>query len=396
MGKKLREIQNSIIEKNTKMQEYINGESIDETVLKGMIQEIEDLESKSELIKKAENLTGLNAAKNVPMFSENDEKDGFNVISKMFKRQNLTVEEKALITGTNAANGENNIIPQDVKTEINEMRKTYISAKDIVNVESTNSLKGSVIYESGTPAGLVSFDDGSEITSENNISFRNISFAIKSFGKLIPVSKILLGAEKGGLKGYLNRWFVKNAIITENSEIFGKLKSGYNSGTAKALEGWGALKKSINIDLDPSCLINGVIITNQSGFNCLDEEKDENGRPILQSNPANPTAKIFQGLPIKVFSNSQLANIDDTHFPVFFGDTKAGCTFVEYEDLTFDVSEHYLFNKNQDCMRVTEGFDVMSTDTTAYIYGSFSATPKAVADDTTSNDTSSQNTHSGS
>ena len=50
---------------------------------------------------------------------------------------------------------------------------------------------------------------------------------------------------------------------------------------------------------------------------------------------------------------------------------------MEYQDLLFEVSEHYLFNKNQNCMRVTEGFDVVSTDTSAYIYGSLSATPAA-------------------
>ena len=131
------------------------------------------------------------------------------------------------------------------------------------------------------------------------------------------------------------------------------------------------------LDLDPSCLLNGLIATNQSGFAALDEEEDENGRPILQPNPANPTEKMFQGLPIKVFPDAQLPNIDGTHFPIVYGDTKAGCTFKEYQALTFEVSEHYLFNKNQNCLRVTEGFDVMSTDTTAYICGSFSATPKA-------------------
>ena len=48
---------------------------------------------------------------------------------------------------------------------------------------------------------------------------------------------------------------------------------------------------------------------------------------------------------------------------------------MDYQELLLEVSEHYLFNKNQNCMRVTEGFDVVSTDTSAYIYGSLTATP---------------------
>ena len=195
--------------------------------------------------------------------------------------------------------------------------------------------------------------------------------------KLIPVSRILLGAAKASLMNYLNRWFVKNAVLSENQKIFTTLKAGYNEGTPKAVAGWKALKKSINKDLDPSCKIDGVIITNQSGWACLDEEEDADGRPVLKENPSHVTEKMFQSLPVYVFPDSHLPNIDDTHFPVIYGSTKAGATFVEHNSLEFAISEHFLFNKNQNCLRVIEGFDVMSTDTDAYIYGSFSATPNA-------------------
>jgi HK97 family phage major capsid protein len=176
---------------------------------------------------------------------------------------------------------------------------------------------------------------------------------------------------------YLDNWFIRNAILTENAAIFADLKAGYNGGTVKAIAGWKAFKKSITKDLDPSALYDGVIATNQSGFAALDEEEDANGRPILQPNPANPTQKLFQGLVVKVYPDAQLPNIDGTHFPVFYGDTKAGATFKENTNLEFNVSEHFLFNKNQNCLRAIEGYDVMSTDTSAYIYGSFTATVKA-------------------
>jgi HK97 family phage major capsid protein len=120
-----------------------------------------------------------------------------------------------------------------------------------------------------------------------------------------------------------------------------------------------------------------VIITNQSGFAALDEEEDNDGRPVLQANPARPTEKLFQGLPVHVFPDAQLPNIDATHFPMIYGDTKAGLTFVEHKALEFALSEHANFNKNQNTLRVIEGFDTMSTDTSAYIYGSFSATAQA-------------------
>ena len=50
---------------------------------------------------------------------------------------------------------------------------------------------------------------------------------------------------------------------------------------------------------------------------------------------------------------------------------------LENGGLQFSMSEHYAFNKNQNVLRVIEGYDVMSTDTSAYIYGSFTATAGA-------------------
>lgn len=304
---------------------------------------------------------------------------GITAMLKMLRGENLSEKEqpliqKALISGDNALSGENYLIPEDVKLEIRELRKTYVSAKDIVNVVPTDVLTGSTNFESGTPSGLTDFDDGDALEAGNNPTFVRKGWKIGFRGKLIPISRVL-GKLASGLMSYLNRWFVKNAIISENAKIFSVLKSGYNNGTPKAIAGWKALKHSILVDLDPSCLNGGMIVTNQSGFACLDEEEDADGRPILQPNPANPTQKLFQGLPIKVFPDAQLPNIDETHFPMIYGDTKAGADFIDFENLLFESSEHFLFNKNQNCLRVIEGFDVVSTDTGAYIYGSFCQSP---------------------
>ena len=303
---------------------------------------------------------------------------GFDLIAKLMHKKALNESEKAaLVSGTNSENGETYLVPEDVKTEINELRKSYVSAKHLVTVETTDALAGSVTYEAGTPTGLDDFDDGDAIPEENGVKFILKKFAIAWKGKLIPVSRILLAAAKASLMNYLDRWFVKNAVLSENAKIFSTLKTGYNEGTPKALNGWKAFKKSINKDLDPSCKVDGVIITNQSGFTCLDEEEDKDGRPVLKDNPMHVTEKMFQSMPIYVFPDAQLPNIDDTHFPMIYGCTKAGATFVEHQALEFAISEHYLFNKNQNCLRVIEGFDVMITDGEAYIYGSFSATPSA-------------------
>lgn len=371
MTKKMRELQLKIANKTKEAKDLLEGESKDLIRAEALLDEVDALQKEFDIEERLEK-AGKSAVTTEPM-AQKGKVSGFEAIIKYLAKKDLTDDEKALITGTNAQNGENLLIPADVKAEINELRKTYKSAKNLVTVETTDALAGSVNYEDSNVAGLVEFEDGGDIDDDDQPKFKAVKFAIKYFGKLIPMSRVLLGSEKSGLMSYINRWFVRNAVLSENKKIFETLKQGYASGTPKSIAGWKALKKSINADLDPSCLIDGVIITNQSGFACLDEEEDKDGRPVLQPNPANPTEKTFQGLKIEVFSDTQLANIDATHFPVIYGSVKAGVTFVEHQALEFNASEHYLFGKNQNCLRVIEGFDVMSTDTDAYVYGSFTA-----------------------
>lgn len=378
MTKRMRELLADIKAKQAEADAALNGETKDLDKAEKALNELDDLQKEYDLLDRQEKA----AKAGVPADNHGAGHgivDGFKALAKIFRKQELTEDEKsALVSGGDSeTNTENYLVPEDVKVAINELRKTYVSARELVTVETTDALAGSVNYEASAPAGLTDFEDGEAIDEEDKPKFVRKPFTIGWKGKLIPISRILLGAEKAGLMSYLNRWFLKNAIISENAAIFGKLKSGYNGGAPKAVAGWAALKSSINKDLDPSCKLNGVIATNQTGFDILDSETFDDGRPVLQDNPANPTEKLFQGLPIKVYPDAQLPNIDATHAPIIYGDTKAGCTFVEHQALQFSVSEHYFFGKNQNCLRVIEGFDTMSTDTTAYIYGSLSATVKS-------------------
>lgn len=378
MNKRMREIQNTIQRKSAEAVSYTEGETKDISKAQAMLDEITELEKELNVLAALEK----RSKEEVPPAPVGTEKkaDGFSLIAKMLHKKPLNeVEKTALVSGENAESGESYLVPEDVRAEINELRKTYVSAKGLVNVEITDALSGSVTYEDGVPTGLSDFDDGNAVAEEDGIKFVLKKFAIAFKGKLIPVSRILLSAAKASIMNYLNRWFVRNAILSENTKIFSVLKSGYKNGVPKALSGWKALKKSINKDIDPSCKIDGVIITNQSGWAYLDEEEDTTGRPILQPNPANATQKLFQNMVVHVFPDAQLPNIDGTHAPVIYGDTKAGCTFVEHQALEFAISEHYLFNKNQNCLRVIEGFDAFSTDTEAYIYGSLDISSKAAA-----------------
>lgn len=317
-----------------------------------------------------ETLKGINDQEKAVEYNE-------ALIMKVLSGKKLNAQEKsALLANTVAGeNGEEYIIPQDIDTRIRELRRTHNSARDLFNVEQVAELTGRYTYDENNDSELYEFEDGAAITEGDAPKFKGLSWTIKFFGKLLPVSRILLGAERGGLVAYLNRWFMKSAVNTENKQIFETIKTG---ATPKTVKGWVALKKSINVDLDPAMLIDGVIVTNQTGFAMLDEEVDADGKPVLQENPADRTKKLFQGLPIRVFVDSQLPMIAAGKAPIIYGSTKELGTFLEYQRLSLAVSEHYAFNKNQDTMRVIQGHTMFIVDKEAAIYGTFEATPAPV------------------
>jgi len=324
---------------------------------------------------------GFGAAQ-TPTKEPDGKTDGFGVLAKFFRQQELTDTEKALLepdatmkamlTGSGATNGENYLIPEDVRNGINELRRAFISLKDagVATVIPTTSLTGAFTFESGTPAGLTDFADGADIPAGKEPSFTQKLWTIGLKGMNIPVSNLLTLTERASFMAYLNRWFVKNAVISENTDIIAELKKGK---TAKKLTGWEALKHSVNVDLDPACKMGGYCLTNQSGFAFLDEQTDTTGRPILQPNPAQETARVFQGMTVAIVPDSQLANETDGSFPIFYGATADGVWMISLLNYLFAASEHAMFLKNQTVFRVMEGYCTMGADKDAYLYGKLKA-----------------------
>ncbi|MDE3838655.1 phage major capsid protein [Bacillus methanolicus] len=368
MNKKMRDLLEQINNKKAAAKELLNAKKLDEA--KALTDEIKDLQKEFD-IEAALYEEEKENVKNVLNVKE-DKADAIKAFYKALRGERLTDVENALLTG--GTQGENLIIPQDIQTRINELRREYKSARDLVNYYPTNTLTGSFVFEdSSTITELTNFTDGADVPTSNDPKFNNVPYSVKDYGALLPVSNKLLQNENGGLVDYLGRWFNRKAIRTENSKIFAALKS---NKTAKALADWKALKKSLNKDLDPALLVDAVIVTNQDGFDFIDSALDDQGRPVLQPNPTNPTQKLFMGIPVHVFSNAELPTTGTTtkKAPIFYGRLQDGVTFVDRNLYQFDASEHAGFNKNQTVIRVIEQFDVIQADKDAYVYGEFDVT----------------------
>ncbi|MRB67562.1 phage major capsid protein, partial [Bacillus thuringiensis] len=99
------------------------------------------------------------------------------------------------------------------------------------------------------------------------------------------------------------------------------------------------IKTALNVTLDPAFSAVANIITNQDGFNYLDQLEDKDGRPLLQPDPTNPTRKLLSGKPVIVLSNKTIATDKDGKAPFIVGDLKEAVVLWDRQQLSLDMTK---------------------------------------------------------
>jgi len=282
----------------------------------------------------------------------------------------LTEAEDALllpsVTYPYGEHGEGYILPQDIRTKIKEKLRQFRSLREVCGYLKTTALTGSYPSDNDETEGLIDFTDGTDGTYATDPVFSPVSWSLKEKGAFIKISNTLLSLTDNDLIAYIVRRFAKKAVITENTMAKAKLEA---NKTAKNLSDWAALKASINVDLDPGSLYNTKIVTNQDGFNVLDQALDLNGRPVLQPDPTQPTRRLFIGYPVEVYSNAMLPS-DSTNnvAPIYYGNIEDGVQFVDLDNISFASSKEAGFMSNTTICRLIEWVDVVQADASDKCY----------------------------
>lgn len=377
---KLEELQARLASLLTVMQNHIDNDELDKAdETKAELDKIADKIEKQKLVDK---LTAQNKIPEKPETAGTETADktkenaGFiRACIKKFSGKSLTEAEDALLlpstSSPNGTNGEGYILPEDVQTKIRKRLREYRSFRDVCGYMKTTALKGSFPAENiDSLTGLVDFTDGTDGADAADFSFTQVAFSLSEKAAFIKLSNTLLALTDNDLISYIVDVFAKKAVITENSMAVAAIENGK---TKKTLSGWGALKSSINKDLDPAALYGTVIVTNQDGFDFLDSALDSYGRPILQPDPTNPTVKRFVGYPVKVYSNAQLPSTaatasKDGYAPVYYGNLAEGVKFVDLGLTQFRTSTEAGFMSNTTIARLIEFVTVVQCDSSDKCY----------------------------
>lgn len=376
MNKRLRELLNTIHNKKEEARKLFEDEKVEAG--NKLLAEIKDLQAQADgLMALEDDLDGDPVPDPEPQARSSVE------IVRAFLRGDRTSDDVVRNISTIDAEGEESvslIIPEDISNEIREQRRSYRSARDVIGYYPTTTLSGTYpVEDTSTMSELTEFEDDSEIKQSEDPKFKPVKYEIKLRGSFLPISNLLKQVAPAGFITYLSRWWNKKAILTENKKIFTVLTGGK---TKTEIVGLSGLKSAINKGLDPA-FVNISIITNQDGYDYLDNLTDANGRPLLNPDPMNKDRMLFKGTyPIVYFANRLLPSTG-TKAPILIGDFVEACDFVELNSgLQIASSEHADFKKNRTLMRVITGFDVTLKDVDAYINGLIDT---ALENDTTSN-----------
>lgn len=272
-------------------------------------------------------------------------------------------------------------VPQDIQTDIRELRRTDDDLEQYVNVEPVSTLSGSRVLEKdadSTPWDDV--EEGAAFGEEETPKFKQIKYKIKKKGGILKVTRELLQDTAENILGFLNKWIAKKSRATRNAAILKKLGE-ITTGKEVTISGYDDLKDVFNVTLDPAIAASSIVLTNQSGFNFLDKIKDERGNYILQPDVTDKSKMLLFGVyPIKKVSDKVLKNAevksDGTNvsaykYPIYMGDLKETITLFDREKISIELSTEAgdLWAKDQTGIKVRDRFDVQAFDEEAVIKG---------------------------
>lgn len=314
MTKKERELRQLMAEKQTHIQNLLADNRIDEAEaateeLKAIRREFDIVQTMNDVVPAAAPFGGTQPSE------EPKDVDATHVFAQLLRNRHDSLSDTELsfaksMAVRNAANmnesaGEAGgfIVPKDLQTKINELKRALNPLSALVRVENVNTLSGARVLETAsdmTPLAAVA--ELAAIGEIDGPKFTQVKYVIRKFAGILPISEELLADSDQNLLAYVNGWLAKKSVATENAQILAVLKTL----TKAPLTNLDGIKDILNATLDPTISLMSSVLTNQDGFNFLDKQKDTDGRYLLQPNPLDSTQKLLFGKPVTVVSNKVL------------------------------------------------------------------------------------------
>ncbi len=262
-------------------------------------------------------------------------------------------------------------IPADIQTTIHTLVRQYDALEQYVNHESVTTPSGSRVYEKWSDiTPLANLDDESATISDNDDpKLMVIKYLIKRYAGITTVTNTLLKDTAENILAWLSTWIARKVVVTRNKAIIDVMSKAPKKTT---LAKFDDIVTMINTSVDPAIKTTSFLMTNTAGLNVLSQVKDAMGRYLLQPDPKQPDQYLLKGKRIIEVADRWLPDTGNAH-PLYYGDLKQAVTLFDRENMSLLATNigAGAFEKDLYKIRVIDRFDVVSTDSEAWVAGSF-------------------------
>ncbi|MNT02427.1 Phage capsid family protein [compost metagenome] len=261
------------------------------------------------------------------------------------------------------------LVPKDIQTNIFTFMRSLDDLSQLVNLINVTSLSGSRVLESVqtmTPFPVI--EEYGPITEIDNPTFQTVEYKVKKRGGILPLTNELISDSDSNLVSYVTDWLGRKAVVTRNTMITTLL----NTMTKVDLANFGDVKRVLNVDLDPSISQTSVILTNQDGYNWLDQLVDTQGRPLLQPDITKPGGMVYKGRQIVVVSNRYMpSDAVNGKAPIVIGNLKQLIAFFsrKFFELASTKEGGDAWRRDTTELRAIMRDDIKIWDPAAAVYG---------------------------
>lgn len=374
MNKKLLELLDSINSKKQEVKDLVAAGNLENA--KKAKEELKNLQEQFDLLKDIEDDDITNAVNKVktgtvvPVQDKNPEKEFADAARRGFRN--------AMNEGTASEGGYT--VPEDIQTRINTYREAKASLIDLVDVENVTTNKGSRTFKKRSQqTGFQKVGEGGKIPGKNTPQFERISYEIEKYAGYFPTTNELLEDSDANITGTLVSWIGDESRVTRNKIILGVI----NEKEKTELKGLDDIKKTLNVTLGQAFKPTSRIVTNDDGLQYLDTLKDNEGKYLLQPNPAQPMQMVLCAgatrISVFVIPNADLPSDTETagtrKIPMIIGDLKEGIKFFDRKQLTIMTSniasagDLNAFEEDLTLFRAIEREDCKMKDPQAFVNG---------------------------
>ena len=368
MNKKLLELLDKINAKKVDVKNFVESGELDKA------QEAKDelikLQQQFDILKDLEDTEPVTPQNRVPLTPKDSIKEFADAARSGFRN--------SMNEGTPAEGGYT--VPEDIQTRINERRTAKASLITLVDVENVTTNKGSRTFKKrAQQTGFTKVGEGGKIQGGKTPQFERMDYEISKYAGYFPVTNELLEDSDANIAGTLISWIGDESRVTRNKIILDVIKKKEKTPLANLDD----IKKALNVTLGQAFKATSKVVTNDDGLQYFDTLKDNEGKYLLQPNPAEPMKMMLCAgatrMEVFVVPNEDMPS--DTQesgkrkIPVIIGDLKEAVKFFDRKQLTITTSnvamagELNAFEEDLTLYRAIEREDCQMKDKKAFVYG---------------------------